>query len=87
MTLAGAVVDGVVGWAPSSGPQTMTVCIFSYAGTVTVGFGTDRSVVPDPERLVAAFDAEVSAAVATRVEAEPRPAQREFQDRRPAAQT
>jgi WS/DGAT/MGAT family acyltransferase len=64
MTLAGAVVDGVVGWAPSSGPQTMTVCIFSYAGDVTVGFGTDRTVVPDPEQLVAAFDAEVADAVA-----------------------
>jgi WS/DGAT/MGAT family acyltransferase len=64
MSLAGAVVEGVVGWAPSSGPQTMTVCIFSYAGNVTVGFGTDRSVVPDPERLVAAFDAEVADAVA-----------------------
>lgn len=64
MALAGAVVDGVVGWAPCSGPQTMTVCIFSYAGNVTVGFGTDRTVVPDPEQLVAAFDAEVADAVA-----------------------
>lgn len=64
MALAGAVVDGVVGWAPCSGPQTMTVCIFSYAGKVTVGFGTDGTVVPDPERLVAAFDAEVADAVA-----------------------
>ena len=86
MTLAGAVVDGVVGWAPSSGSQTMTVCVFSYAGTVTVGFGTDRSVVPDPERLVAAFDAEVSEAVATRVEAGPDPLSANS-DPRPAAQT
>lgn len=63
MELAGAQVDGVVGWAPCSGQQTVTVCIFSYAGQVTVGFGTDRTVLPDAERLVAAFDAEVAAAI------------------------
>jgi len=65
MDLAGAPVDGVVAWAPSSGRQALTVCIFSYAGEVTVGFGTDRAVVPDPERLVAAFDEEVADAIAT----------------------
>ncbi len=62
MALAGARVDGMVGWAPTSGRQAVTVCIFSYAGRVSVGFGTDRAVVPDPERLVAALDAEVAAA-------------------------
>ncbi|HXV93557.1 MAG TPA: WS/DGAT domain-containing protein [Pseudonocardia sp.] len=62
MAIAGARVDGVVGWAPCSGPQVVTACVFSYAGQVTVGFGTDRRVVPDPENLVAAFDAELAAA-------------------------
>jgi diacylglycerol O-acyltransferase / wax synthase len=60
MALAGAPVEGMVGWAPTSGKQAVTVCIFSYAGRVSVGFGTDRAVVPDPDRLVAAFDAEVA---------------------------
>jgi diacylglycerol O-acyltransferase / wax synthase len=64
MELAGAAVDGVVAWAPSSGRQALTVCVFSYAGDVTVGFGTDRTVVPDPERLVAAFEEEVADAIA-----------------------
>jgi hypothetical protein len=64
MDLAGAAVEGAVAWAPCSGRQVLTVCIFSYAGKVTFGFGTDRTVVPDPEQLVAAFDAEVAAAVA-----------------------
>ncbi len=64
MALAGARVEGMVGWAPTSGHQAVTVCIFSYAGRVSVGFGTDRAVVPDPERLVAAFDAEVAEASA-----------------------
>lgn len=69
MELAGARVDGVVGWAPCSGRQAVTVCIFSYAGQVTVGFGTDRAVLPEPERLVAAFDAELAAARAAMTEA------------------
>lgn len=64
MALAGAPVAGVVGWAPSSGRQTVTVCIFSYAGSVTFGFGTDRSVLPDVDRMVAAFGEELEDAVA-----------------------
>ncbi|MGY1811206.1 wax ester/triacylglycerol synthase domain-containing protein [Blastococcus sp. SYSU D00820] len=63
MALAGATVAGVVGWAPCSGRQAVTACVFSYAGEVTVGFGTDRGVVPDPERLVEAFDAELAGAL------------------------
>jgi hypothetical protein len=58
MTLAGARVSGVVGWAPPSGRETLTVCIFSYAGEVTFGFGTDATVLPDAPGLVTAFDAE-----------------------------
>jgi WS/DGAT/MGAT family acyltransferase len=58
MTLAGSRVTGVVGWAPPSGRETMTVCIFSYAGGVTFGFGTDRSVLPDAQGFVDALDAE-----------------------------
>lgn len=62
MALAGAPVEGMVGWAPTSGRQAVTACIFSYAGRVSIGFGTDRAVVPDPERLVTALDAELAAA-------------------------
>jgi diacylglycerol O-acyltransferase len=62
MALAGAGVAGMVAWAPCSGHQALTVCVLSYAGRVVVGFGTDRTVVPDPDRLVAAFAAEVAGA-------------------------
>lgn len=62
MALAGAPVAGVVGWAPSSGRQTITVCIFSYAGSVTFGFGTDRAVLPDAQALVTALGTELAAA-------------------------
>ena len=56
----------------------MTVCVFSYAGTVD-GRLRHRPVrsCPIPERLVAAFDAEVAEAVATRVEAGADSAQRD----------
>jgi WS/DGAT/MGAT family acyltransferase len=65
MSLAGSRVAGMVGWAPCSGKQTITVAIFSYAGGVTFGFGTDRSVLPDAQRLVEAFTAELAEAAAT----------------------
>ncbi|HET6968445.1 MAG TPA: WS/DGAT domain-containing protein, partial [Ornithinibacter sp.] len=57
--LAGVPVDGVLGWVPGSGTHTVGVCIFTYAGTVRVGVVTDAALVPDPERLVAAFEAEL----------------------------
>jgi WS/DGAT/MGAT family acyltransferase len=57
--LAGVPVDGILGWVPGSGSHTLGVCIFTYAGTVRVGVLTDAAVVPDPERLVAAFEAEL----------------------------
>jgi len=58
---AGSAVRGVLVWAPCSGSIGMTVSIFSYAGKVTVGFMTDTGLVPDPQPLVKAFDAELRA--------------------------
>ena len=58
---AGSPVRGVLVWAPCSGSIGMTVSIFSYAGRVTVGFMTDTGLVPDPQPLVNAFDAELRA--------------------------
>jgi hypothetical protein len=57
--VAGAHLDGVLGWVPGSGRQTLGVCIFSYNRTVRVGFKTDAAIIPDPERLVATFDEEL----------------------------
>ncbi|WP_328457784.1 WS/DGAT domain-containing protein [Amycolatopsis sp. NBC_00438] len=62
MTLAGAPVEGIVGWAPCSGRQAITICVFSYAGQVRFGFGTDRKLIPDPDALVAGLAAEFAAA-------------------------
>lgn len=58
-TLAGIPVTGVLGWVPGSGRHTVGVCIFTYAGTVRVGFMTDVAIVPDPEKLLAAFEDEL----------------------------
>ena len=59
--LAGSRIEGVLGWVPGSGDQTVGVCIFSYNDTVRVGFKVDAAVVPQAERLVEAFDEEVDA--------------------------
>jgi len=48
-------VEGMLGFAPSSGDQPMTVTIFSYNGRVHIGFGTDATLVPDPARLPGLF--------------------------------
>ena len=63
MALAGARVTGAVGFAPTSHRQAITACIFSYAGEVTFGFGTDAAVLPDVRALVAALQAEVDSAL------------------------
>ncbi len=58
--LAGTRINRVLGWAPESGDQTLGVSIFSYAGEVHVGFKVDATRIPDPERMVAAFEAEIT---------------------------
>jgi len=62
-TFAGVPVTGVLGWVPGSGTQTVGVCIFTYAGTVRLGFMVDVGVVPDPQSLLVAFEDEVDALV------------------------
>lgn len=57
--LAGVEVTGILGWVPGSGGQTLGVCIFSYAGTVRIGFKVDAATVAQPERLVALVEAEL----------------------------
>ena len=56
---AGTRISGLLGWVPGSGDQTLGTCIFTYAGTVRVGFKADSLVVPDPEKILAAFHAEL----------------------------
>jgi diacylglycerol O-acyltransferase len=59
--VAGTPIAGLLGWVPGSGDQTVGVCIISYDQTVRVGFKVDAGIVPDPEKLVHAFDDEMDA--------------------------
>jgi len=59
--MAGSKITGMLAWVPGSGRQTVGVCIVSYNHSVRVGFKVDASVVPDPEKLVHAFDDELDA--------------------------
>lgn len=63
LTFAGVGVHQVIGFAPSSGDQPMTCTVFSYAGSVTIGFATDAVLVPDPHELVEGTVAELRALV------------------------
>lgn len=61
VTLAGAEVTGVVGWAPCSAEQLVTACIVSYDGRVRIGVGTDLDRVGEARGLVAALEEELDA--------------------------
>lgn len=58
--LAGSRIRRILSWPPENGDQTLGVSIFSYAGSLQVGFRADATNVPDPDRLVAAFEAQVT---------------------------
>jgi hypothetical protein len=45
-------------WVPKSGRLGLGVSILSYAGEVCLGVATDAGLVPDPEAIVAGFQAE-----------------------------
>lgn len=59
--LAGSRVAGCVSWVPSSGRIPLGLSMFSYDGKVFVGVAGDAHLVPHPERIVAAFRAELDA--------------------------
>lgn len=62
--LAGTQLAGLMFWVPQSGKVSLGVSIFSYAGQVTVGVSVDAGRVPDPHRLVVAFQDELAALAA-----------------------
>jgi diacylglycerol O-acyltransferase len=51
MSLAGAPVAGTLGWAPTSGDQPLSLCLFSYHGSVNIGIAADAGLIPDPDRI------------------------------------
>ena len=55
---AGKLLDTIVFWVPQSGSIGVGISIFSYAGQVNIGLITDRGLAPDPDTIIAAFQAE-----------------------------
>ena len=47
-------------WVPTPAQLGLGISIISYAGKVLVGFATDASLAPNPEEIVAGFEAEVA---------------------------
>jgi diacylglycerol O-acyltransferase len=56
--LAGAPLEALMFWVPQSGRLGMGVSILSYAGQVWMGVITDEGLIPDPETIIAGFQAE-----------------------------
>lgn len=59
--LVGTRISSMLGWAPLSGDQSLGTCIFTYNGSVHVGFKVDSATIPHPELLLAAFEGEIAA--------------------------
>jgi WS/DGAT/MGAT family acyltransferase len=57
--LAGRPIRDVLFWVPRAAGLSIGVSILSYAGGVRLGVAADSGVVPDPERIVEAFHAEL----------------------------
>jgi diacylglycerol O-acyltransferase len=57
--LAGKAIREIFFWVPQSGRVGLGISIFSYAGHVRMGLGSDTGLIPDPERIVEGFHAEL----------------------------
>lgn len=55
---AGAKLAQQMFWVPQSGDIALGASILSYAGQVQFGLITDAKIVPDPEKIVDAFEPE-----------------------------
>jgi WS/DGAT/MGAT family acyltransferase len=56
--LAGKPLRHIMFWVPQSGRLGLGVSIMSYAGEVCLGIATDVGLAPDPEAIIAGFQAE-----------------------------
>jgi len=60
LKMAGTTLKQVMFWVPCAGRLGMGVSIFSYAGNLWLGIATDARLVPDPERIIEGFHAEIA---------------------------
>jgi WS/DGAT/MGAT family acyltransferase len=57
---AGSKLRNLMFWVPQTGTISTGMSIISYNGTVMVGLMADEGLIPDPERVIAAFEAELA---------------------------
>ena len=69
ISIAGVPLRQAMFWVPSAGRLGLGVSLLSYAGKVWLGVQGDASLVPDPERILEGFEAEVEALLALEREA------------------
>jgi hypothetical protein len=55
LSIAGAPLNTVMAWVPEAGRVSTGVSIISYNNQVWLGFATDKSLVPDPDRILLEF--------------------------------
>jgi diacylglycerol O-acyltransferase len=53
--VGGQKVQAMMGWAPLTADQVMSLTIYSYDGSVFVGLAADAGLVPDHEQIVGGF--------------------------------
>ena len=61
ISLLGSRLRQAMFWVPCAGHLGLGISLLSYAGQVWVGIQSDAGLVPDPERIVAAFEDELAA--------------------------
>jgi WS/DGAT/MGAT family acyltransferase len=64
LSILGAPLRQAMFWVPCAGHLGLGVSLLSYAGQVWVGVHSDAGLVPDPERIVSAFEEELAMFVA-----------------------
>jgi len=69
ISIAGAPLRQAMFWVPSAGHLGLGVSLLSYAGQVWLGVQGDAGLVPDPDRILDGFAAEVEALRSIRREA------------------
>jgi diacylglycerol O-acyltransferase / wax synthase len=58
--LAGRPLARAMFWVPQSGRLGLGISILSYNGQVLLGVASDAGLVPDPERIVSEFEADLA---------------------------
>ena len=57
--LAGREIEDLMFWVPQAGRLGIGISILSYAGKVYVGVVTDAKLIPDPDKVIEGFYAEL----------------------------